>query len=95
MTQRSDDYLAFVRSKPCLICGRPATAHHQPPKGHGIMGGKVSDFRAVPLCDDHHTKNGTALQPGSYDNLSWGLWRRYDIDIEKEIALLQSEFFLR
>lgn len=87
------DYLDFIRSKPCLICGRRATAHHQPQKGGGIMAGKVEDDRAVPLCMEHHCGNGTVAQPGGYDNLSWTLWERYSIDIEQVILELNEEYF--
>jgi hypothetical protein len=57
------------------------------------MGGKVSDYRAVPLCDDHHMFNGTQAQPGSYDLLSRELWVRYNVDIESVIARLNTSFF--
>ncbi len=57
------------------------------------MGGKVSDYRAVPLCAPHHTGGGTSAQPGSYETLSWGLWLRYEIDIEVEIVRLNSVYF--
>jgi hypothetical protein len=91
---RDAKYLVFVRSQPCLICKRPgSTAHHQPERRKGTMGGKTSDYRAVPLCFDHHNEGGTELQPGSYDNLSWDLWRRYEIDIEDVIARLSLEYF--
>lgn len=89
-----EKYLAFVRLQPCLICKRPgSTAHHQPQRRKGTMGGKTSDYRAVPICFDHHNGGGTELQPGSYATLSWGLWRRYEINIEAVIAQLNVEYF--
>ncbi len=57
------------------------------------MAGEVSDYRAVPLCFDHHCGGGTPAQPGSYDGLSWGLWDRYLVDIEAEILALNMRYF--
>lgn len=90
-------YLDFIRSKPCLVCGRPGVdPHHQPEEGQGTMAGKCSDYRATPLCsgiDGHHTGNGTKAQPGSYHTMGRELYRRYGVDIEAEIARLNAEYF--
>ncbi len=63
---RSLEYLAFVRTQPCMVaahvgkltsdvgCEGGLHAHHAAPKGHKSMGAKCSDFYAVPLCDRHH-----------------------------------------
>ena len=53
---RDPDYLAWIRQRPCLLCGYPTTteAHHEPPKGMG--GGRSNDYDAVPLCGAHHRK---------------------------------------
>jgi hypothetical protein len=51
---RSKKYLAFVRSKPCLICGNIAEAHHLTyvqPKARSL---KAGDQHTVPLCHMHH-----------------------------------------
>lgn len=92
-TDRDESYLVFVRSKPCLVCGRPAEAHHQPVRHHGSVGAKCSDYRAVPLCTDHHVGGGTAAQPGSYATMSWAFWERYGIDPDAVIAQLNQEYF--
>lgn len=48
-------HLEFVRTKPCLICGRsPAHAHHLRFAQKRAMGMKVSDEFTVPLCSIHH-----------------------------------------
>lgn len=49
-------YLAYIRSLPCEKCGSvpPCEAHHQPAIGHGSMGSKCSDYRAIPLCSSCH-----------------------------------------
>jgi hypothetical protein len=52
MTPRNPEYLAFIRSKPCCACGRPAEAHHA--LGRRGVGVKPSDFGCVPLCREHH-----------------------------------------
>lgn len=90
-------YLDFIRSQPCLICQRPwVDPHHQTEAGQGTMGGKCSDYRAVPLCggiDGHHTGNGTKAQPGSYHVIGRALYRRYGVDVEAEIVRLNAAFF--
>jgi len=52
---RDPAHLAYVRAKPCLVCGRRAAeAHHLrfvQPRGLGL---KPSDEWAVPLCTRHH-----------------------------------------
>lgn len=97
MRARDDAYLAWVRERPCLVCGRaPCDPHHQAERGHGAMGLKPSDYRAVPLCggvEGHHTGRGTREKPGSYHALSRAFWERYGIDVEREIVRLNTTFF--
>lgn len=48
-------HLAFVASKPCLICGRNRShAHHLKFAQPTALGRKVSDEFTVPLCSVHH-----------------------------------------
>ena len=52
---RNSGNLAFVASKPCLICGRNrAHAHHLKFAQPTALGRKVSDEFTVPLCSTHH-----------------------------------------
>jgi DNA recombination protein Rad52 len=52
---RNLGHLAFVASKPCLICGRNRThAHHLKFAQPTALGRKVSDEFTVPLCAVHH-----------------------------------------
>lgn len=52
---RNAGHLAFVASKPCLICGRNrAHAHHLKFAQPTALGRKVSDEFTVPLCPTHH-----------------------------------------
>ena len=50
---RDPDYLAFIRTLPCCVCGRPGPSdpHHL---GSGAVGAKASDYRTIPLCREHH-----------------------------------------
>jgi hypothetical protein len=53
--KRDKDHLAFVATKPCLICGRrPVDAHHLRFAQPRALGRKVSDEFTVPLCRIHH-----------------------------------------
>ena len=52
---RNSGHLAFVASRPCLICGRNrAHAHHLKFAQPTALGRKVSDEFTVPLCSAHH-----------------------------------------
>ena len=57
-TYRNPKYLDFVRSHPCLICGKDSVAHHESATGlsPGAMGKKCSDLLAIPLCPECHQK---------------------------------------
>jgi len=54
---RSEQYLAFVRSLPCSVCGiSGCDAHHVIGLGWGLsgMGLTAPDSFALPLCRAHH-----------------------------------------
>ena len=52
---RNSGHLAYVASKPCLICGQNrAHAHHLKFAQPTALGRKVSDEFTVPLCSTHH-----------------------------------------
>jgi len=52
----SNPYKAFIRKKPCVICGaRKAEVHHEQITGRGI-GIKCSDYETVPLCKECHRR---------------------------------------
>jgi hypothetical protein len=50
---RSAAYLAWIRTQPCVVCGRTRwiEAAHTGLRG---LGQKSSDFSAIPLCEVHH-----------------------------------------
>ena len=52
---RNKEHLKFVRTQPCLVCGRqPSDPHHLRFAGPRALGRKVSDEFTVPLCRVHH-----------------------------------------
>jgi hypothetical protein len=50
---RNRQYLAWIRTLPCIVCGskRGIEASHTGPHG---LGQKSSDYSAIPLCAKHH-----------------------------------------
>jgi len=78
-------YLAWIRTLPCLICGRTTrieAAHTGP---HGV-GQKSPDRSAIPLCARHHRTGRD-----SYHKLGPRVFeRRHAIDIRAVVARLNS-----
>lgn len=72
-TTRSEPYKKFIRSMPCLICGRQAIHHHEPLNGHGI-GLKGPDDEAIPLCVVHHNQRH-ALGRDTFYSINGKDWR--------------------
>lgn len=71
---RCKAHLDFVRSKPCLICGRkPSEAHHIR-LGMRTMGKRVCDSKTVPLDRMHHLD----CHEGKGGEL--GFWQYHQID---------------
>jgi hypothetical protein len=79
--QHDDDYLNFIRSQRCCLCGtnEGVEAAHlrigsigdgKPPTG---MGEKPSDRWTLPLCSKHHRE-----QHSFCNELEW--WSSYGID---------------
>jgi hypothetical protein len=82
---RDKEHCKFVRTEPCVVCGRaPTEAHHIRFAQPSALGRKVSDEYTIPVCRLHHR------DLHSYgDEASWwagvgidplpialGLWRR-------------------
>ncbi len=51
---RSKKYMAYIRSKPCLVCGGNADSHHITFAEPRMMGRKNGDNWCVPVCRRHH-----------------------------------------
>lgn len=85
---RNEQYLQFVRLKPCLVhgCNAPATAAHLVPKG--AARNHSSDYWAVPLCvlEGHHREQE---EKGN----DW-FEKEYNVDFVLAIELQLHEFFL-
>jgi hypothetical protein len=70
---RDRAYLAWIRSLPCLICGRrPAEAAHL---GIRPFGQKCSDRDTGPLCAWDHR-----IGPHSHHRLGTRFWEHYGLD---------------
>jgi len=91
---RYEVFKAFVRAKPCRLCGLegPSDPHHFGPRG---VSQKTSDLRLVPLCDSnpatgyegHHDYfHRTGSLPGM-DRVGTEAW------INAAILELHDEFF--
>jgi hypothetical protein len=71
---RDQRYLAFVRGKPCLVCGMPGDSHHiqyAQPRG---LGRKTGDQYAVPVCREHHMN----IHVGGIPERTWWALRGID-----------------
>lgn len=74
---RDKGHLAFVRERGCVICGRPAQAHHLR-VGLRTMGRRVSDYLTLPLCEEHHTE----LHSGREEDF----WDRHGVELALALA---------
>ena len=84
---RSEKYRRFVASLPCGVCNsKNVQAHHEQRIGEGVMGGKVSDERCIPLCCKHHANRHT------FSRVFWSVCL---IDPEQIIAQTQAEWVKR
>ncbi len=74
---RNQKHMAAIAALGCLICGRPAQAHHVDILTPKNAGPKVSDYFTAPLCPEHHT--------GDQNNCAHvgerAFWLRNGIDI--------------
>lgn len=53
----SEKYTQWVKTQPCVCCGRQADdPHHIIGYGQGKMGGKAHDIFTLPLCREHHNE---------------------------------------
>ena len=87
---RNPKYLAWIRTLPCLVCGRAVgveAAHTGP---HGV-GQKSTDTAAIPLCVQRH-RTGR----GSYHRLGRRSFeQRFQLDIRAVVARLNSKPSIR
>ena len=82
--ERNLGHLAFVATKPCLICGRNrAHAHHLKFAQPTALGRKVSDEFTVPLCSVHHRE----LHTHGDERVWWAAHRIEPLKIAEELWL--------
>lgn len=78
---RDQDHMARIAALGCLICGRPAQAHHVDtvlPKGAGP---KVTDYATAPLCPIHHLDDKHDCAHGYGGERAFWLRHMISIDI--------------
>ena len=79
-------YLEWIRTQPCIVCFRPAEAHHAGERG---LGQKCPDREAIPLCPGHHRRDGW---PDSAHRLGKKFWTYHGIDLDAVIRKLQARY---
>ena len=86
--RRDRDYLAWIRSLPCLICGsRRSEAAHL---GARAFGQKCSDRETGPLCAWDHR-----LGPRAQHALGRMFWQHHGIDPARLIRELNDAYQAR
>jgi len=85
---RNWKYRAWIRSLPCLVCGRePSEAAHTGSEGGLQL--KASDLSCVPLCTRHHT-----MYPDSYHRLGRaGFEALHQVDCRELVRRLNRDWF--
>lgn len=84
---RDIDYMAWVKTLPCLVCAAkaPSEAAHTGPRG---LGQKAPDSQVIPLCTVDHRTGRNALDrigPEAFQKL-------YSIDLAFEVADLNRRY---
>lgn len=84
-TFKNKQYLEYIRKQPCVICGHKSVPHHTEAGG---MGMKCSDYRTIPLCNQHHTIGSASIHRMGKKTFS----DYHCIDIDKIIIDLLEKF---
>lgn len=81
LPERDADYLDYVRTMPCILCGvqHRSEAHHAKVGQNIAVAMKTEDFRAIPLCHQCHL--GIAHQEGN-------------AELERRLGFITSRFSL-
>jgi hypothetical protein len=77
------EYLAFIRTKECIVCGGDSMAHHYISVAAG-----GSDLFTLPLCADHHTLGGDSIHRLGKKSFP----EHHRLDVWEEMARLLAEF---
>ena len=86
---RNPQYLAWLRTRPCVVCGsdRGIEASHTGPHG---LGQKSSDYSAIPLIKHHRTGRD------SYHKLGpWKFAEQHSVDIRAIVSRLSTKPMVR
>lgn len=76
---RNQHHMGEIARLGCLVCSRPAQAHHVDVVTLKNAGPKVSDYLTAPLCPEHHTDNKHDSAHGYGGERAF--WARHFIDI--------------
>lgn len=74
----NEEYLDYIRSKPCLICGIKSDPHHL--IARTWRESKRNDYTAINLCRKHHSEV-EQIALSKFES-------KYHINLWKEVALL-------
>jgi len=85
---RSFEYLRFIHTKPCFVCGNVYVEAAHISDGNKALGSKPSDFRVLPACAYHHRLSPYSLDVCSRKSFEQ-TWRK---DLEAEINKLLIEW---
>lgn len=86
-TYRSEEYLNFIRSLPCLIEDRNCFSQIAP--HHIEARATCSDLWTLPLCCGHHTgDNGIHRGKETFE-------RRYGLNIDREVMKLNKQYIIK
>ena len=71
---RSEEYKAYIRTLPCVVCGANSECHHE-------VGGKPKgpDLFCLPLCKDHHVPDYHSVGVDTF-------WKKHNMERWRIVA---------
>ena len=88
---RDEAYKAWIRTLPCLGCGREGVSEAAHTGTDGGLSMKASDYSCVPLCADCHTQ-----APGAYHQVGKRAFeRRHGVCFARIVAGLNRQWQTR
>lgn len=86
---RSEEYKAYVRKLPCVICGGDAEPHHEVSGGMAIKG---SDLFCIPLCRIDHNYYNTIGVESFWKEANKDRWQVIAETLAKVWEMKEKEF---